>query len=211
MYFAITVGSDKYLDLQNYFMSEGFAYRVVPVQFKSENGQIGGVDADTMYNNMMHKFKWGNMNDPNVYLDENNTRMAMNVRNNFVRLADALLAKDRKDSAITVLDKCAEIVPNSKVEYNYFNLLMAEDYFKAGANDKAKAVMNTMLSNYEDELNYFFSLQPKFQKTIQDDIQRPLFIIREMARTADKYGEKDLAKTLSDKFTTYVQIYSSTN
>ena len=211
MYFAITVGSDKYLGLQNHFMSEGFAYRVVPINFKSENGQIGGVDADTMYNNMMHKFKWGNMNDPNVYLDENNTRMAMNVRNNFVRLADALLAKGRKDSAITVLDKCAEIVPNSKVEYNYFNLLMAEDYFKAGANDKAKAVMNTMLSNYEDELNYFFSLQPKFQKTIQDDIQRPLFIIREMARTADKYGEKDLAKTLSDKFTSYVQVYSSTN
>jgi hypothetical protein len=88
---------------------------------------------------------------------------------------------------------------------------MAEDYFKAGANDKAKAVMTTMLSNYEDELTYFFSLQPKYQKTIQDDIQRPLFIIREMARTADKYGEKDLAKELSDKFNTYVQIYSSTN
>ncbi|GET20301.1 glycosyltransferase family 117 protein [Prolixibacter denitrificans] len=211
MYFAITVGSDKYLNLQNHFMSEGFAYRVVPMDFKSENGQIGGVDADTMYNNMMHKFKWGNMNDPNVYLDENNTRMAMNVRNNFVRLADALIAKGRKDSAITVLNKCEEIVPNSKVEYNYFNLLMAEDYFKAGANDKAKNVLNIMLSNYDDELNYFFSLQPKFQKTIQDDIQRPLFIIREMAKTADKYGEKDLAKTLSDKFTTYVQIYSSTN
>jgi len=211
IYFAITVGTDKYLNLQNHFMSEGFAYRVVPLDFKSENGQIGGVNADTMYNNMMHKFKWGNMNDPNVYLDENNTRMAMNVRNNFVRLADALIAKGRKDSAITVLDKCAEIVPNSKVEYNYFNLLMAEDYFKAGANDKAKNVLNIMLSNYDDELNYFFSLQPKFQKTIQDDIQRPLFIIREMAKTADKYGEKDLAKTLSDKFTTYVQIYSSTN
>lgn len=211
MYFAITVGSDKYLNLQNHFMSEGFAYRVVPMDFKSANGQIGGVDADTMYNNMMHKFKWGNMNDPNVYLDENNTRMAMNVRNNFVRLADALIAKGRKDSAITVLNKCEEIVPNSKVEYNYFNLLMAEDYFKAGANDNAKNVLNIMLSNYDDELNYFFSLQPKFQKTIQDDIQRPLFIIREMAKTADKYGEKDLAKTLSDKFTTYVQIYSSTN
>ena len=88
IYWAITVGRDKYLNLQDYFQAEGFAYRLVPIKTPASSGQVGRIRTDVMYDNIINKFKWGNMNDPKVYLDENNVRMSMNVRNSFVRLAD---------------------------------------------------------------------------------------------------------------------------
>jgi hypothetical protein len=228
IYFAITVGRDKYLNLQDYFQTEGFAYRLVPIKTPSDNQQVGSVRTDVMYNNIINKFKWGNMNDPKVYLDENNIRMSMNVRNSFVRLADGLLAEGKRDSAIAVLDRCNELVPNEKVPYNYFNLLMAESYYKAAGNNmknlamdsltvrenmfppaikKANDVVRIMAKNCEDELIYYFKLEPRFRATIQEDLQRSFYIMRELSTIAGHYGEKalsdEVAKRLNDLVTTY--------
>jgi hypothetical protein len=231
IYWAITVGQSKYLNLKEYFRTEGFAYRFVPVKTKPDkDGQIGGVDTDIMYNNILNKFKWGNIDKPNVYLDENNRRMAMNIRNSFIRLSDALIEEGKTDSAIAVLDKCVELLPNERVQYNYFNMLMAKSYYNAAYADsienrqnalsaeinnntyavnKANEVVRIMLRNYEDELYYYFSLKPKFRNTIQEDIRKAMFIIRELGTTAERYGQKELAKEISDKFSDLARIYSS--
>jgi hypothetical protein len=225
IYFAITVGRDKYLNLQDYFQAEGFAYRLVPIKTSSASGQIGSVRTDVMYENILHKFKWGNMNDPKVYLDENNIRMSMNVRNSFVRLADGLLEQGKRDSAIAVLDRCNELVPDAKVTYNYFNLLMVESYYKASRNlktlaidslarevnvfpaasQKANEIVKIMANNCEEELKYYYSLKPKFRASIQDELQRSFYIMRELSNVAGHYGEKalsdEVAKRLNDILT----------
>ena len=228
IYFAITVGRDKYLNLQDYFQTEGFAYRLVPIKTPSENQQFGRVRTDVMYNNIINKFRWGNMNDPKVYLDENNIRMSMNVRNSFVRLADGLLAEGKRDSAIAVLDRCNELVPNEKVTYNYFNLLMAKSYYMAARNGvknrgldslaievnlypaavkKANDVVKIMATNCEEELKYYFTLEPKFRATIQEDLQRSFYIMQELSNMSGRFGEKalseDISKRLNDLLKTY--------
>ena len=68
----------------------------------------------------MNKFKWGNMNDSTIYLDETNLRMTMNFRNNFARLATQLVNEGKKMLLLKVLDKCMEVMPESSVPYNYF-------------------------------------------------------------------------------------------
>jgi len=228
IYFAITVGSDKYLNLQNYFQAEGFAYRLVPIKTPATTGQIGSVRTDVMYDNIINKFKWGNMNDPKVYLDENNMRMAMNVRNSFVRLADGLLEQGKRDSAIAVLDRCNELVPNSKVEYNYFNLLMVESYYRAASSNvrnmnrdsltievnvypaatkKADDVVKIMATNCEEKLKYYFALEPKFRALIQDDLQREFYIMRELSNIAGQYGEKALSDDVAKRLNDIVKVY----
>ncbi|MCX6240097.1 MAG: DUF2723 domain-containing protein [Bacteroidia bacterium] len=228
VYFAITVGRDKYLNLQDYFQTEGFAYRLVPIKTPATNGQVGSVRPDVMYNNIINKFRWGNMNDPKVYLDENNMRMSMNVRNSFVRLADGLLEQGKRDSAIAVLDRCNELVPNEKVEYNYFNLLMAESYYRAATNNfknmnrdslsvevnvfpaatkKANNVVRIMANNCEEELRYYFSLEPRFRATIQEDLQRSFYIMRELSNIAGHYGEKALSDEVAKRLNDLVKIY----
>lgn len=228
IYFAITVGKDKYLGLQDYFQTEGFAYRLVPIKTPATSYQIGSVRTDVMYDNIINKFKWGNMNDPKVYLDENNMRMAMNVRNSFVRLADGLLEQGKRDSAIAVLDRCNELVPNEKVAYNYFNLLMVRSYYQASRNNmknmtqdsltvevnvypaavkKANEVIRIMANNCEEELTYYFKLEPKLRATIQEDLQRSFYIMQELSTIAGQYGEKALSDELARRLNDIVKIY----
>ena len=63
IYYAVTVGDEGYLGLQNYFQLEGLAYRLVPFNAKAFDGQVGKVNSSIMYDNMMNKFKYGNMED----------------------------------------------------------------------------------------------------------------------------------------------------
>jgi len=228
IYFAITVGRDKYLNLQDYFQTEGFAYRLVPIKTPASQGQVGSVRTDVMYNNIINKFKWGNMNDPRVYLDENNMRMAMNVRNSFVRLADGLLDQGKRDSAIAVLDRCNELVPNEKIEYNYFNLLMVNSYYRAASSNvknmnrdslsvevniypaatkKADDVVKVMAKNCEEKLKYYFSLEPKFRATVQEDLQREFYIMRELSSISGQYGEKTLSEDVAKRLNDIVKVY----
>ena len=229
IYFAITVGREKYLNLQDYFQVEGFAYRLVPIKTPaSSSGQIGGIRTDLMYDNIINKFKWGNMNDPKVYLDENNIRMSMNVRNSFVKLADGLLDQGKRDSAIAVLDRCNELVPNSKVTYNYFNLLMVESYYRAAHNlvknntldslslevniypaatKKGNEVAKVMARNCEEELKYYFTLEPRFRASVQEEMQRSFYIMRELSNLSEHYGEKALSEDISKRLNNLLSVY----
>lgn len=229
IYFAITVGRDKYLNLQDYFQDEGFAYRLVPIKTASQGGQVGRVRTDIMYENVMNKFRWGNMNDPKVYLDENNTRMLMNVRNTFVRLADGLIAEGKKDSAIKVLDRCNELVPNAKVPYNYFNMLMVESYYKAagkklvnvakdstavtGTNvniayvNKGNDIVKVMSKNCEEELIYYFSLRPAFRATLGEDLQRAFYLMKSLSDIANQYGEREMGNSVAKRLNELISVY----
>ncbi len=227
IYFAITVGRDKYLNLQDYFQAEGFAYRLVPLKDSTGGVQSGGVRTDVMYDNLMNKFVWGNLNDPKVYLDENNIRMMMNVRNSFVRLADGLVLEGKKDSAAKALDRCNELVPNSKVPYNYFNMMMIETYYKAGKRilvnpdstttaqninpayiGKANEIIQIMAKNSEDELFYYFNLKPEFRATLQEDLQRSFYIMKSLSEIANHYGEKQIASEVSGRLNKLLSVYA---
>ena len=65
IYFAVTTGPDSYLGLSEFFRLEGLAYRFVPLKYpKNENPNIlGSIGLDIMYENVMEKWAWGNMDD----------------------------------------------------------------------------------------------------------------------------------------------------
>jgi tetratricopeptide (TPR) repeat protein len=224
VYFAITVSNDAYLGLEPYFQLEGLAYRITPVKNPRPEGQPGRVHTSLMYDNLMNKFKWGNMADPRVYLDENNTRMTMNLRNNFGRLAEALLVEGKVDSAVKALDHCLRMMPDPQVPYNFFMLRIAELYYKVGMyqsfmenrdTSKASVEMKSINSNtakantivrrlreiYEDNFNYYASLKgtPHF-KNAEQEMQQSIAVIQELLRMARDAKEDALAKELEPLF-----------
>ncbi|MCK3686210.1 DUF2723 domain-containing protein [Maribellus sp. YY47] len=213
IYWAITVGRDKYLNLNDYFQTEGFAYRLVPIKTPSSPQQLqfGRVETTRMYDNMMNKFKWGGMNDPKVYIDENNARMMTNIRNSFNRLAAALIEENKNDSAIAVIDRCVELIPNDIISYEYFALELAENYIKAGATEKGIALIETAFSNSNDELNYYFSLSAEHFSTggVNEEIQRNLFYIQKMERAVRTAGNTELSDKIRASFEAYFKQYSN--
>ncbi len=213
IYWSITVGREKYLNLEDYFQLEGFAYRFVPIKTpsKPENLEFGGVATDLMYDNLMNKFEWGNMNATDVYIDENNSRMMTNIRNNFNRLAGALINENKNDSAIAVLDRCMELIPFDIVEPEYFATQIANNYFKAGAAEKGLNILESTFSTFEDELNYYFSLDPKFinSKSVDEEIQRDIFYLQILDQVARTNGQTEFSAKVNESIQMYFGKYSS--
>jgi hypothetical protein len=230
IYFAVTVGNDSYMNLEPFFQLEGLAYRLVPIKNAPDaSGQTGKVDEKIMYNNMMNKFLWGNMNREDVYLDQTNMGMTMNFRNNFARLAESLITNGKRDSAITVLDKMNEEMPDKTVGYNVMMLRPIELYFAAAqsnrpvsdsalnsstvelpearrkhALDMAVSITKRMSEIYDNELNYYMSLKgTEYLKFVDRDLNQSLAIYNELIRMATNAGQTELVKQLEPKFRKY--------
>ena len=154
VYFAITVGRDNYMGLEKYFQLEGLAYRLVPYSASSVDGQTGIVHTEKMYERLMTKFQWGGLNNPNLYFDETNTRMVMNFRNNYARLAESLYQKGEKEKAIKVLDKCINEFPSEVVALNYFSIPIIDLYHKLGETEKGNEILANMIDDQLKKINY---------------------------------------------------------
>ena len=132
IYMSVTLGTENYAGLQDYFCLEGLAYRLTP--FKLGQGRI---DTDKMYTNLMTRFKYGNVAMPTIYLDETNLRMAQTHRRMFSILIERLLNEGKKDKALAALRMCEKVLPQATVPYEYADVDLATLWFRAG--DKANA------------------------------------------------------------------------
>ena len=212
IYFAITVGRDSYLKLQDYFQLEGLTYRLVPIKTKNTRGELGRINTDIMYENMMNKFVWGGINNPKVYLDENNRRMTMNLRSNFSRLAQELIKENKIDSAITVLDKCMKVMPEKLVPHNYFSIGIAEAYFKTGKIEVANEIILGLAQTTKEELNYFVSLQSTgYYETVEMDARQSMAIMQELVRISKSYNQTEISESLEKDFIEYYGLMQMSN
>ncbi len=178
VYFAITTGRETYMGLEDYFQLDGMAYRLVPIKSQSRQMDIGRINTRILYDNIMNKFEWGNMYDPNVYLDEHHIRLTTSYRNIMRRLAGALIAENDTLSAINVLDKAMRVMPEYNVPYNYFTILIAENYFEAGAFDKANEISARMIDIHADNLQYYYRFPERRLEQIRGSIQESLAMMQ---------------------------------
>lgn len=211
IYFSITTGDDSYLNLENYFQLEGLAYRLVPLKQKASDGQTGTINTTAMYDHVMNLFKWGNMADSTVYLDETNLRMTMNFRNNFSRLAEALIKEGKKDSAIKVLDKCLEVMPETSVPFNYFVLPVAEAYYKAGASEKANKIIIRLTELFAQDLEYYFAFKADLAKGVTANQEQSLAIMNRIALVTKSNSEDSLSAKAKEHFDKYYALYMKTS
>jgi hypothetical protein len=161
VYFSTTVPSSQYKGLEKYFVQEGLAYHVVPIKIdKPQQGEFGMIDPYVMYDNMMNKFKWGNAEDPSVYLDENNRRMFSNFRRIFGSLGNELLITGDTTKAAEVANRGLEIVPEKKMPYDFFTISLAEILIRAGKKEQGEKVLNEIIDYSKKYLDYAISISP---------------------------------------------------
>jgi hypothetical protein len=207
VYFAITVPSEEFLGLDDYLQNEGFAFRLVPVKKIVRDGFTGHIDTEIMYRNMMEVFRWGNMNDPGVYLDETNLMMISNTRSNFSRLARSLLDEGKSDSAVLVLDRAMELMPNETVPYNYFIIPLIQNYYVAGENEKASAVAEEKAALLKRELNYYITLGSPMRKLVETEMHRALSIYQQLLKAVTGH-DPELEHELNTDLNSYYHFLS---
>ncbi|MDQ1296472.1 MAG: hypothetical protein QG611_450, partial [Bacteroidota bacterium] len=160
VYISTTVPSSQYKGLDKFFIQEGMAYRIAPIRTdESEQGEYGMIDPDVMFDNMMNKFKWGNADDPSVYLDENNRRMFSNFRRLFGNLGTTLLEKGDSLRAIEAVHRGLEIVPENKLPHDYFSIGPAKVLIRAGKIEEGEMLLRKIIDYSEEYLEYSISLR----------------------------------------------------
>ncbi len=209
IYFAITVSRENYLNLDPYMQMCGLTYKVVPVKTDAPRGEISNLDTKVVYDNLMNNFKWGGINNPKVYLDENNMRMLSNFRNDFAKLAGTLINEGHRDSALLVLNKCLEVLPDNCVPYNYFSLPIIDLYYKLNKTDQAGAITRRLAELTEQELDYYFRFNTEQRMLIDNDIRMDLQIMQQLSVIANQYKQTEMAHKFEDVFKQYYTLYSN--
>ena len=212
IYWAMTVSSSKYFNLQKYFKVDGLTYQLVPVESTSERFYSGEVDSDVMYDNIMNKFRWGGIDENDIYFDENNIRMFSNLRSSFGRLAEKLIEENKRDSALMVLDRCMQLFPDHKIPYNNTLISVISAYYHAEANETANELVQKLLDKVSIELDYYFNLDPRYTrgtKDIGNEKQLNLYILQELYRITTDKNQIEKAKDIEQRFMYYMQLYNS--
>lgn len=190
IYFAVTVGNDYYLGLEPYFENCGMAYRITPN--RSADGQER-VNTDVMYDNMMHKFRYGNMNKPGIYIDENTMRMCRTHRMMFAQLAEALVREGKREKAIEVLDYADEMLPGYNVPYETTSITMGSLYYFLQQPEKANRLLTAVADNSVEYLEWGKSLNREQRKAVDGTLQHQMAILEYVCRNMNSYGQTELA------------------
>ena len=185
VYFAITVGNDHYMNLEDYFQLEGLAYRVTPIKRNNKEG-TGYINLEKMYDNLVNKFQWGNMEKDDVYMGEQVQRMSSNYRSNFARLARLLCEKGDTARAIKTLDRCMEIMPTNKIRVDFFSVYLADAYYKAKGVDKANQLMKILIDKYVNELEWYINQDDNIAFKLGSEIERSLTYIKNLKYFLDR-------------------------
>jgi len=209
VYFVSTAG-DGNIGIDDYLQLEGFAYRLVPIKTPAKGYlETGRIDVDIMYEKIMEDFRWGNMNDPDIWIDHtiDRTTSVIRIRNNFNRLAKELMMVGRKDSAVKVLDKCMEIMPGYNFKYDLFILDIIETYYNLGAVDKANPIVAEFAETTMEELNYYFSLPAKFAGSLDYELRLSVHYLQRLNDYAQRYGDPELAAKVENALTNAFRQY----
>ena len=173
IHFTTTIGTAGFFGLQNYFQLYGFTYRFVPVKATQRiPGLTGSIDTDILYENLMNKFEWGNIdNAPDMYLDYTNTRLIGNIRLYFTQLAEALAREGDNERALAVLDRIQEKLPANVIEYNYIGPQMANLYYQLGEKDKGNVLAKHLMDVGVSDMRYYLSFDASDASSIRQDLE----------------------------------------
>ena len=136
-YFAVTVSQDGQLNLENYFQLEGQAFRVVPIEHDEPLGRV----VPEITPERLKNFKFTNLNNPDVYFDENIRRMVDNYRNIYVQTASTLAREGDTDQARSLMDTLMTKIPFETIPgTERSHLIVARVFQELGDAEKAVEV-----------------------------------------------------------------------
>jgi len=202
-YFAITVGRDMYLRLDPYLRQDGIAYRIMPFEANSYQP----VDADVMYDIVMNKYKYGNLEQPGLYIDENARRMSNTFRVIFGRLARQLAEQGDSIRAEEVADYSLKAIPSYNVPYDFYSVGdIAEVYDKIGAFEKADDLYQQLAQISMRNLDWYNRLNTQHYLSVLRSVKSDILFMQYIMYYFEN-NNTDLRDEYSYDFLKYIERF----
>ena len=195
IYFASIMGMQANRYLQKHMYCEGLTYKLSPVEY----GGNGGTNINKMVqlfkgeyalekrNNQKDsiEFLWGNMKEKGVLVDYYTMRMVQNIRLQMMKLSDQLIAENRYDEAVDILNLCFREMPveNEQVPADDICYYLCSNYFEAGDTIKGNEIGKKLAELQLQRLNHFASMDKEHLSYVWSELGKALFNV-EMLREA---------------------------
>ena len=205
LYVACTVGSDNYGSLGNNFVREGLVDRITPFNTKKSGMTM---DTERMYDNIMNKFRFGGLDNPNIYLDETVLRMCYTHRRLMSSLAMQLMRENKFEKAENIVRYAEEVIPAQTVKHNYMSgsLDLARVWLMLGNKQKAEEIVMSIAGNSCEYLQWYAGLAPKIQNSCANDI---LYNVYQLNASVDILAdaESEKHKEMDDMLRMYHMMF----
>ena len=213
LYVAITVGDDNYMNLGDNFVQEGLVNRITPFTTTHQGNPIAGMknyDTEKTYHNVMTRFKYGNLKQRGLYIDETTMRMCYTHRRLLAGLALQLIAENKDAKALKVLEKSEKEIPEYNVPYNFDSggLDMAQAYAMLGQKSKAKKILQRVVLNSTQYANWYLSLSNDRFMQSQSDCLRQFMVLNHAAEIAGMI-DKNYANAITKQMNASYRLYQS--
>ena len=206
LYVALTVGEENYMNLGDNFVQEGLVNRITP--FTTNKPGAKNFDTEKAYHNIMTRFKFGNLKQKGLYIDETTMRMCYTHRRLLAQTALQLIAEGKKLKAINILKKADTEIPAYNVTLDYMSggLDMARGWLMTGQKAKGKEYIEAVWKNASQYLNYYLSLPNDRFLQAEHDCIRQIMIMQSICEAAGMVSpqlEQKYEKQLNNLYRLY--------
>ncbi|MDH5475751.1 MAG: DUF2723 domain-containing protein [Cyclobacteriaceae bacterium] len=205
IYFNNTSLSQLNIDVEDYVIQEGNAYRLLPVKNPSSQQRARMVNTDIMYENVMTKFQFRELDNPNSYYNEDYRNFVVNHRSTINTLAETLLNEGKQEKAREVLLYSLEKMPDISLHYDFTSVQTADMLFRLGEDEKAMHIVKTLADRSEELVSYYVGENVGVTQSLRINI----LILQEIIRTLKRNGEAELANQYEAALEGYYSVLES--
>lgn len=206
IYYTITTPETNYIGLDRYLVNEGFAYRLMPVDFGLKEGDPSTIEnVDQIYDNVMNKFSWGNIGNAS-YIDPDSYRyISMYVGSIYGQSAQQLLSTGETDKAKKLVLGAYENMPKKAFlmsgVMSYVPLLGA--MYEVGETAKANEITQRNLTFIRENMAYYEAIAQTKSNLEYQNMRLGLASIQRYKQLFDKVNQPEMKKQADELFNAY--------
>ena len=192
--------------LLDYLQFDGYSYRFVPILTPYKDPwSIGRIDPDYAYDKLMKTFRYGNLNNPKVYVDyftQYNISVSR-AREAFARVAREYIKLGNNERAEELLDRGLAVLPINQIRFSEANTYpFIECYYDLGLNDKADALLMAYGDNLIDYIEYYLQFEAAHGDLVENIMYDKLDELSRIYYLAAYYNREDVVYGINEYYRT---------
>ena len=205
IYFAVTCENSKLQGINDYMQLEGLALRIVPYKTKGvADGGVafsGAVNSEKMYDNIMNKWRWGNFDKKDLFVDDSYGASLLAMRSTMKRAAAHLYQTGKPEKAKELCRKYFEAFPAKTFHYTNDVAPFIDIMVRLKDNEEAKKHITILANEARENLVFLNTIDRKVVEesyTFRQDMQRYLAAANDVVKFARQIGDANFTTEIEN-------------
>ncbi len=190
--------------LMDYLQFDGYAYRLVPILTPYESAwEIGRIDTEYTYPLLMETFRYGNLADEQVYVDNfiHYNLSASKTREGFARVAKELIREGEDEKALQLLNRGLELLPTHKIRFSDANTLpFIEAYYALGEDALGDGLLREYAQCLMEYIDYYLGFEGAQGYMIEEALWEKLESLEGLYKLAALVDRRDVGRDLNNYY-----------